>query len=168
MQIEGCSCIRGHYDFKLEAIGPDRFTYQDLSDWMEEYSKPLFYNVAISSTSQSDQTDVRIDLPGVSVINPLELGVSTSFEGIDGIYCFEAFSCGQSYKKTKAITYNLDCKLDYIIAEGLETQASLKLAEKVDRYIKAIHYNADRNFIKEAEFYFKLAEKELSCINCQC
>jgi hypothetical protein len=167
-QIEGCSCIRGHYDFKLEAIDQDRLTYQDLSDWMEEYSLPLFYNIAISTTDNPNQQAVRVDLPGVSVINPSKLGLATSYAGIDGFYCFEAFSCGQTYKRTKAVTYQLDCKLDYMIAEGLENQGALKLADRIERYIKAVHYNAERNFLKEADFYYKLAERELSCINCKC
>lgn len=167
-KVEGCSCIRGNYDFKLEPISSDKITYQDLSDWMEEYSLPIFYNVAVSSTSSNEEVPVRIDLPGVSVLRPSELGLSTEYEGMDGFYCFEAFSCGQSYKRIKAITYILDCKLDYMIAEGLENQGALKLADKIERYIKAVHYNAERNFLKEADFYYKLAEKELSCINCKC
>lgn len=165
-KIEGCSCIRGDYDFRLEALGPDKFSYQDLSDWMEEYSLPLFYNIAVSTNG--GEAPVRINLPGVTVIEPSKLGLSTPYAGSDGFYCFESFSCGQSYKRIKAITYQLDCKLDYMIAEGLENPGALNLADKIERYIKAVHYNAERNFLKEADFYYKLAEKELLCVNCRC
>lgn len=150
-------------------MGFDRFSYQDLSDWMEEYSLPAFYNVVISTTSNPNkEVPVRINLPGVSVINPSKLGLSTEYAGADGFYCFEAISCGQSYKRIKANTYMLDCKLDHLIAGGLENQGRLNLADKIERYIKAVHFNAERNFLKEADFYYKLAEKELSCINCKC
>lgn len=138
--------------------------YQDLSDWMDEYTKPDTYIITLTPPSGTSTT-LEIATEGVSVINPGELGVGSN---IDGVYCFTTVSCGVTYTKTRAITYTLQCKLDHMIAQGINYPAQLKEASTIEKYIRAIHYNAERNFVDEAKFFYKLASDRLTCKNCNC
>lgn len=163
----GCACIRGVYDFRLESFSNKAFLYQDLSDWMEEYDKPETYFVTLSVPGSTNSVNLEMYTQGVNVIKPFEIGL-TGKDGIDGVYCFTTKSCGVTYTKARAITYTLDCKLDHMIAQGIRNPAQLKEAREVGDYIKAIHYNAERNFVDEAKFFYKLASDRLICKNCQC
>lgn len=165
--MDECSCIRGKYDFKIDTLNCDAILYQDLSDWMDEHSIPEFYTISITTPKNTTPIHLQVELTGVSIIRPEEIGL-TGLDGIDGVYCFTTNSCGVEYTKTKAVTCRLECKLDHMIAQGINTPGQLKEAEEIERYIKAIHYNAERNFVEEAKFFYNRASERLSCKNCEC
>jgi len=160
-----CSCIRDNYNLRIEHVDCSSFLYQDLSDWMDEYDFPDTYNVRITPPV-GEQVVLAMNTVGVSKVTPNELGSPV----VDGIYCFQTQSCGILYTRYKAITCLLDCKLDFMISQISKTgkENDLLHAHRIESYINAIHYNAERDFKDEAEFYYKLAKKELDCYNCKC
>lgn len=160
-----CSCIRNNYNFLLRSYEHGKLLYEDMSDWMCEYTEPATYDVFIKRSDGSyPTTPISLKIDTTNVINSDDVDVALQ----DGIYCFKTISCGKTYEKVKAITRKLDCSLDHLIAQGVNIPEYRKIAEIAEKYIAAIHYNAERGFLEEAEFYYNLARKELSCISCNC
>ena len=158
-----CSCIRGNsFNFSLEYDQCGTLLYQDLSDWMCEYEIPATYTLQMSVYGGTP-VDISISTTGYNTITTEKFGANI----IDGLYCFKTTACGVEYTRTKAVTCILDCKLDHVIATA-KTHAEYANADKIAKYIQAIHYNAERDFIDEAKYFYSLAKQELSCVNCNC
>jgi hypothetical protein len=139
--------------------------YQDLSDWMSEYELPEQYTVVITPPS-GDPVALSMFTVGVNMITADDLLAPTE----DGIYCFQATNCGVTYTRYKAVTCKLDCALDMFTSRIANSgkDGDVKHAHLIESYIKAIHYNTERGFKEEAEFYYDLAKRELDCYKCKC
>lgn len=160
-----CACIRENYNFNLQHVDCKSILYQDLSDWMSEYELPEQYTVVITPPV-GEQVALSMHTVGVNMITPDDLLGDTD----DGIYCFQTTNCGVTYTRYKAVTCKLDCALDILVSRiansGKDTD--IKHAHLIESYIKAVHYNTERGFKEEAEFYYDLAKRELDCVKCQC
>jgi hypothetical protein len=160
-----CSCIRNNYDFRIDHTDCKSFLYQDVSDWMHEYDFPETYDVKITPP-YGDPAVLAMSTVGVSIIREEDMGAPIT----DGIYCFQTNSCGVLYTRYKAITCLLDCRLDVFISriakQGKDNE--VKHAHLIESYIRAVHYNAERGYKDEAQFYYDLAKKELDCFKCNC
>lgn len=157
--MSNCSCIRGIYNFHVQAIDTKIIIYQDLSDWMDDdgYSKPDTYLVKITPPRKFNSIDFIMKVDSTNRIDSSKLG-----KLLDGIYCFEAESCGVSYKKNVGIYPNIACCLKKAFLKDYEK------ALEVKKHLHLFVLNVELGFIIEADKNLKIAKKLLDNIKCDC
>lgn len=163
-----CNCIKGNYDCILGSPDSSTLSYQDNSVWMtaESYEVPDQYMVDITIPGSSQPVSISVKTDFQNLIRPEDLGIGAKTL-TDGIYQFQVSNCGTSYTRFKAVTAELECGLQKYIA-GLQPDDSFDLAYKIDMLIKASHVNAQLGKTMLAQEFFKLAERELNQLNCEC
>lgn len=164
-----CSCIKGVFDFTLEYIGTDKLIYEDMSDWMDEegYSNPEEYTVNITLPGRNNSHPVTIKKGSKNIITSVDFNSGRNQKIQDGIYCFTVESCGKTYKRSKAVTGSLQCCLDTAYAQ-LEDFSETEELEEVQQYIKSIEVSSERGLTKQAVSLYKIANKLISKLNCNC
>lgn len=158
-----CSCIRGNYNFYTEAIDKKVIVYQDLSDWMDEegYEFPTEYVVNITPPLSTQPIALTMKVGEINRLSSVELG-----RIIDGIYCFEATSCGVVYTRSKAIFPYTECCVKKAWATlGAEKQEEI---EEVENHLKLASINAELNNVQLASKELKIANKLLENLKCDC
>lgn len=164
-----CSCINGSgsaFNFKLEPLDCETLIFTDLSEWMSDdnYTVPDSHTITVT-TPTSKQVEVDIRPNNNSIIKGNDLNQGDCF--LDGIYCFNIVSCGISYTRHSAIVCTLECRLDNLISQAEDKEDFEKISE-IKNYIESAKINASFGKPKKANEMFKLAEKELSKLNCDC
>ena len=107
--MNNCQCIKGHYNFSITVGDDQNLIYIDTSDWMdgENYSIPDTYTLTITLPGGSKKM-TEVSVGAGDVISTSELQIS---KFIDGLYCFETFSCGKTYKRVSLVLPFLECCL---------------------------------------------------------
>lgn len=169
--MKDISCIKGNYNFTLEYHDCRTLLYQDLSDWMDfgHYIVPDNYKVKVGIIGREDvEIAVNVSSPTKITSSVLEYG-STDHNLVipEGIYVFETESCGVSYKRYRAISCILRCKLDTMIVTS-DLQYDYSYITKLELFLRSMEVLAEMGSYKEAQKLFKYLEEELSCIQCNC
>ena len=165
-----CSCIKGEsgnsFNFKLEPIDCETLIFTDLSDWMDDdnYVVPISYPITIT-TPTKQQVELVIAPGSNTVIRGSDLKQGTCL--LDGIYCFTIETCGIKYSRHSAIVCTLDCKIDTLISQAQDKEDFDKISE-IKNYTESAKINSRLGKPKKANEMFKLAEKELNKLNCDC
>lgn len=161
--MKDCSCIRGNYNFYVEAIDKATIIYQDLSDWMDEdgYVVPSEYVVRITPPVESAGVDILMRVGHINRLTEVELGCIR-----DGIYCFRVTSCGERYIRSKAIFPHIECCIKQAWATlGIEWQEKI---EEVENHLRLSSINAELNNVQLASKELAIAKKLLENIKCDC
>ena len=158
-----CSCIRGNFNFYVEALDKETIIYQDLSDWMDEenYEDPVSYDVTIIPPTKTKGVTLSLLVGSTNRLTSQELGCF-----LDGIYCFKVTSCGVEYIRSKAIFPYLECCVKQAWAtlyEQFEDQI-----REVEKHLKLAKINAEHNNVKLASKNLAVAKKLLENIKCDC
>jgi len=137
-----------------------------MSNWKEEgqYKIPETYEVKILPAGQSKWKTLQLKTGDVNFISASDLGFGTKL--LDGVYCFEAQSCENIYKRTRAFLPNLECCLSSAYATLPERDFD-KLREIRD-YIVAIKTNAEIQKVKKADSILKVAKILMDNLKCDC
>lgn len=159
-----CSCIKKNFNFHFEALNTKTALFQDFSDWMsgEHYVKPERYTVEIKLPNRKGFKKKEVDALSFNKITSEDFGYSSCLP--DGVYTFKTESCGNVYTRYKAITPDLECRVQCMLAKGIDP---LKVAT-LSAQIKSIHYNAELDKIIEADKLYKLVKREIDLIECDC
>ena len=150
--MNDCSCIRGNYNFHVEAIDKETLIYQDLSDWMDEerYEYPTDYLVTIIPHATSLGKDLTLSVGDTNKLTSSELG-----SVLDGVYCFMTTSCGKAYKRSKAIFPHIAC----CVKQAYATLDEREGVEEVEYYLNLATINAEQNNVKTAYRNLDIAKK---------
>lgn len=157
-----CSCIKGNFDVETLEVSSEKFTVTDVSDWMQEarYSIPTEFGVeVIPPGSASGPT---IQLVPFSSITVSKEDVSIK----DGVYTFKVESCGVTYLKHKLVLPRFRCCLDQAWAQ-LSDKFHTELLE-IETYITGTDISVEFNQLDQAFSFFKIAEKLLNNLKCDC
>ena len=167
-----CCCIKGHYDFDLQSVGKDQLKYTDLSDWMEQspYVVLDWQTVFFKRQGDGAEKELTVQPQGTTVFKTKDLITGCN----DGFYVFSVFGCyncasGESgerkYTKTKAITPNAQCQLDFLMAtEGENQQENL---QEIQCLLDSVHANAELGKLKQAAALLDLVNAKLKKFDCK-
>jgi hypothetical protein len=160
-----CSCIKGNFNFQLKSLSTEVLLYQDFSDWMtyDYYIKPEEYKVQVTPPNRSKSIELTIS-SGLNVITSEDLGMGLSTCLPEGVFSFAVTNCGNTFTRYKAVTPDLECRLQCMIAQGVDP---LKVA-KLDAQIKSIHYSLEKDLTIEANKIYKTVKREIDLIECDC
>lgn len=163
-----CSCIKGNYDFILQSKDCSRLTYQDISDWMIEdyYAIPDTYTVNILIPGRKEGLDVAVNTNGVTVLTPEDLGLKSKCI-VDGVYCFTIDNCGTVYKKSVAVTYQVQCCLDNLVVKS-STKRDLETIQQLQMMLDGVHINAKFGNIIDAHKQLAFIQTSLESLDCNC
>jgi hypothetical protein len=162
-----CHCIKKNYDFQLKSLDAKTLLYQDFSDWMshEYYIKPDKYKVEVKPPNRSKYVELEMDSTGINILTSKELGLGSENSCLPlGVYYFKVVSCGNTFMRYKAVTSDLECRLQCMLVDGIDP---LRIA-KLDAQIKSIHYNLEADKAIEANKIFKIIKREIDLIECDC
>jgi len=134
-----CACIRGNYNYYVEALDHHNLVYKDYSDWMEEdrYDEPETYKIIVTAPDEATGKEYEFNVKGLNRIHFNECIK-------DGIWCFETESCGVKYKRTTGIFYTIECCLTKALVTQPEKYEDIKEVEKYLDFSKAaINYSCN-------------------------
>lgn len=158
-----CSCIRGNYNYHVEAVDSKTILYQDLSDWMDDegYVYPQNYEVMVTPPLKFTPIPLSVDTGSFTKITSSEIG-----EVRDGIYCFQTSSCGHTYMRTKAIFPKIECCVKQAwVTLGPDKHEEI---ESVENHLKLATINAELNNVQLASKHLKYAQRKLENLKCDC
>ena len=157
-------CIGGNFDFLLSHLDCKTFTYQDISNWVNN-EKPEEYIVQIVPPGFSDSIDILIETDKVNILKV----DNKNLQLIDGIYCFKVNNCGTLYSRYEGVACKLKCKLNYLISQAdINNIKDFNEIEEVRFLLNGFYENAKLNKPDKALKFFNLAEDKLSCAKCNC
>lgn len=167
--MQTCSCIKGHYDFKIESCEMQRLFYTDSTEWMvgEQYVIPETYIVEILPPNKTQFVSKVAQSLSTTAITAEDLGLKNLS---DGVYCFKVSAenggCGKEYKKSTAIFPNISCCLNRAFStdEG-EKYDSLK---EVEKFLTFAKNDSELGNVKSASDNYKIAKKKLERLKCDC
>lgn len=170
--MPNCSCIKGHYEFKVESCESTRLFYTDLSEWMleEPYVIPKNYKVQIIPPGKNTSIDKQVEALSTTVITAADLNLKRLE---DGIYCFiisptdkDSGGCGKEYTRSTAIFPNIQCCLNKAFStEGEDKYADLK---DVEKFLDFAKNESELGNTKAAAENYKIAKKKLDRLKCDC
>lgn len=167
-----CACIKGIYDFRVEACDTNRLLYTDLSEWMkdEPYIIPKYHRIYVTPPGQKKEYEVLVEPLSTTVIDAGQIGMKKLQ---DGIYCFtvkpldeSSGGCGKEYIKSTGIFPNLEC----CIAQAHATLDDDKYEDikDVEKMLTMSKVSVDLGKVKSAQDTFKIAKKLLDRLKCDC
>jgi hypothetical protein len=164
-----CTCIKGNYNFKFDYLDCKNLIYQDMSDWMAEtnYSIPETYQVEITVPGFTKPVSLNLKTKCLNKITSLELQGTSDMYLPEGIYCFRVTNCGTTYTRSAANICRLECKWQHMVEQMKDTDDLVKV-NQIRFYLDQVLFNALSDKTSKATFFFNLAERELSCIKCNC
>lgn len=110
-----CHCIEKLFDIHVEMKGPSILVVQDESKWMND-SKPDSFPVLLRITNQRKEIALNIKTDGRNLFSFKDIFGAEDGCFPDGIYCFLTQSCGIKYEVSRAVTPNIDCRLNETLA----------------------------------------------------
>lgn len=156
-----CSCIRDYdqrFEFDLQSFDCKSFTFIDLSSW-EEPVKDEVHPMTIT-TPDGRKVEVEFNIKGYTTYR------LTENECIDdGIYCFEVDSCGNKFKRSKAIVCTLECKLHYLKQRENSDYGQISRLESM---IASIKSSASTGNIQTAGKLYEEVSKIFDKLHCTC
>lgn len=173
-----CGCIKGNYQYIIGQIDKKTISYQDISTWMNgpNFKVPDEYYPKVTLPTSNDPVYLNIDPSKTNVITSKELYGKEGMNLPDGIYCFTIDEisdkrgyCGQPFTRTTAVTTQLQCCYDNIVAK-LPTlpQSAKEDLDLLDFYMKSIHTNTELNKPLKAQELFKRAQELCEQWDCAC
>lgn len=164
-----CDCIKGLYNFEFYALDCKHLIYQDMSDWMQEehYVFPDTYEVKISLPGFPNAVTLDLKTQCLNKLTSLELFGQDGMYLPEGIYCFEVTSCGRKYTRSAANICRLECKWDHMVIQ-MKDQEDLAKVNMIRFHLDQVLFNAKDNKVNKAMDFFKIAQRELECIKCNC
>ena len=162
--MASCACIKGNYLFSTEAIDSNNLLYTDLSDWMEgeNYASPGPYSIMVIPPGKISPVTIQVDAQTTTKITNADLGGCL----VDGIYCFETFSCGVNYKRFVGIFPKLYCCIKK--ARATLPEKLLDKLDEVDREFKSLLVNIELQNSETAKRNYRIITKLLENLNCDC
>lgn len=153
------NCIRdGSYQFALTQIDKENMVYQDLSQWTVG---PGNYTVTITKPASSQSVDVEVSGTENTRISKSEIGTI-----VDGIYKFEAVSCGLRYTRYKGLFYNLEC---CIMKAYKDVSPRLyPLVKDTEQHLKMTKSAIETGELERANTLFEITQEKIDRIKCDC
>ena len=134
-----------------------------MSDWMEEdrYDPPETYTVNVIPPGESTGYTLELNVQGFNKINKEDVGCIK-----DGVWCFNTISCGEDYKKSIGIFYNIECCIAKAYATEPERQE--EAIKEIEMWVKEAKVAVELNQIVQATEFLELAQNGLERIKCNC
>lgn len=167
------SCIANdNFDFLLDyRLQKEQIIFTDISDWVtakhNESLEEFTVIVKNDSTDLVKEFTAKVNLSTV-IDFCFFSNISTKDCKIDGIYTFQAESCGQKLERTEAIIPNLICGYRQALLKPNKSQEDWDTIQEIFFQIECLKAAAQENLTTLATKHFETASKMIKFFDCGC
>ena len=166
-----CSCIKGEgskFDINLDMLDCQTLYLTDLSNWNTGggYELPTTYSIKVTLPTSNKEVTIEVKPQESTILKGEDLEVGECFP--DGIYCFSTESCGVIYTRNKAITCLTECRIERLTEKLAKQEVRLDKYVEITNYLTIIKSSAESGQPKKAAELYKILQKELDNLDCEC
>lgn len=165
--MANCACLKGVFNYYVEALDRNTIIFQDLSEWMTEsgYEVPSTYALTVIPPATSKEYSVNIKVGQLTRLTSDDIGTIK-----DGVYCFKVPSdgvgCGEGYTRSTALFPKIECCLKQAWVSLGDTKYN-ELSE-IQFHLDQVTRNVQINNVQLAEKELKIAKILLDNLKCDC
>lgn len=166
--MANCSCVKGNFEILLHSLGGGTIVIDDFSDWMKEdyYTIPESYELEILAPNRPKTNSVTIYTNKRNKLTPSDIGVHGK-NFTDGIYCFTLLNCGNTYKRNKLISAQIECCIEDAVSK-LKNREEILLLDEIRLMLDSCRINTEIGNLTRAKEQYSIITKMLKRLNCNC